>query len=237
VWFLTMRYIPGGPTLQSLMNGPMQPPEVARIVAQVASALDALHARGIIHRDIKPPNILMDGPDPVVSEFGIAQVPGSTGPGPEGMAIGTPAYVAPEQAMGKRALPASDQYALAVVVYQMLSARLPFSGDSLSLVMQHVRKTALPITRANRALTSGIAEVVARALSKGPLDRYPTCGEFAAALSAAILNPTPGEENRIDGTWSGWAEGEPGDSLAQRVFQGTAAMRRLVRRLIDRGAT
>ncbi len=185
VWFLAMQYIPGGRTLQSLLGKPIDPVEVARIITAVASALDAAHERGIIHRDVKPANVLMDGNRPMLTDFGIAHLGSMTGITARGMAIGTPAYISPEQGMGKMVGPQADQYSLAVMTYHMLAGRPPFTGDSLSLVMQHVSNPPPALTTLNPDLPAGIGGVVAKALSKAPEERYTTCADFAAALSAA----------------------------------------------------
>jgi len=185
IYFLAMQYIPGGRTLQSLMNVPMPVGEAARIVADVGSALDAAHAEQIIHRDVKPPNVLMDGSRPMLTDFGIAHLSEATGITQHGIAIGTPAYISPEQGQGKPVGPAADQYSLAVMAYHMLAGRPPFTGDSLSLVMQHVSTVPPALNTLNPNLPTEIASVVARALSKLPEQRYPSCSDFASALAGA----------------------------------------------------
>ncbi|HZT07041.1 MAG TPA: serine/threonine-protein kinase [Chloroflexota bacterium] len=191
VWFLAMQYIPGGRTLQSLLGTPMDPAEVANIIAAIASALEAAHDRGIVHRDVKPANVLLDGQRPMLTDFGIAHLGSLTGITARGMAIGTPAYVSPEQGMGKEVGPASDQYSLAVMAYEMLAGRPPFTGDSVSLVIQHVSNPPTPITSINPAIPEAVAMVVGRALRKKPEDRFPSCVAFAEALTAAVAGKAP----------------------------------------------
>jgi len=181
VWFLAMQYIPGGRTLKERLGAPMPPEEVARFLAGVAGALDAAHARGIVHRDVKPANVLMDGDHPQLADFGIAHLGDLTGITATGMAIGTPVYMSPEQAMGKPVGPAADQYSLAVMAFEMLAGRPPFLGDSMSLVMQHVNAVPPAVSEYN-ASAAVAAAAVARGLSKNPADRFPTCVEFIQAI-------------------------------------------------------
>lgn len=182
VWFLAMQYVPGGRTLKDLLGPPLDLEEVARIVASVGSALDAAHARGIVHRDVKPANVLMDGERPMLTDFGIAHLGSLTGLTGAGMAVGTPAYISPEQALGRAVGPRSDQYSLAVMTFEMLTGRLPFSGDSVSLVMQHVNSPAPPVEQFNPQVPAGARLAISRGLGKNPEDRYDSCTSFAAAL-------------------------------------------------------
>jgi len=115
VWFLAMQYVRGGKTLKDRMTGPLDLVQTARIIYQVAGVLDEAHSRDIIHRDVKPANVLMDGDRPLLTDFGIAHLGTMTGLTATGMAIGTPTYMSPEQAMGKPVGPKADQYALAVM--------------------------------------------------------------------------------------------------------------------------
>lgn len=208
VWFLAMQYVPGGRTLKALIGGPLDVPETARIVAAVGSALDAAHAQGIVHRDVKPDNVLMDGDRPMLTDFGIAHLGSLTGLTVAGMAVGTPAYISPEQALGRAVGPRSDQYSLGVMTFEMLTGRLPFSGESLSLVMQHVNTPAPPIEQFNPEVPTGARLAISRALSKSPEERYDSCAGFAAALldaaTDATIAGTPSGSPSLTGT-IGWA--------------------------------
>lgn len=208
VWFLAMQYVPGGRTLKDHMDRALDLQETARIVAAVGSALDAAHARGIVHRDVKPANVLMDGDRPMLTDFGIAHLGSLTGLTGAGMAVGTPAYLSPEQALGRAVGPRSDQYSLAVMAFEMLTNRLPFSGDSVSLVMQHVNTPAPPVDQFNPDVPLGARVAVSRGLSKNPDDRYESCAGFAAALLEvapdATMARTPSGTGALTGT-IGWA--------------------------------
>ena len=193
VWFLAMQYVPGGHSLDELLGQPMELAEAARIVSAVASGLDAAHARGVVHRDVKPGNVLLDEGRPLLTDFGIAHLGSMAGITALGMAVGTPAYMSPEQAMGKTVVPASDQYSLAIVTYEMLAGRPPFLGDPLSLVQQQVQAAPPSLTNFNPRVNAAARAAITLALSKAPEERYESCSAFAQALSnaAAIATPTP----------------------------------------------
>lgn len=182
VYFLAMQYVPGGRTLKDRLGEPLDLEETARVLSGVAGALDAAHARGIIHRDVKPANVLIDGEHVMLADFGIAHLGEMTGITATGLAIGTPTYMSPEQAMGKPVGPAADQYSLAVMAFEMLTGRPPFLGDAMSLVLQHASQPPPTLSQFNPSIPPGAAAAVARALSKEPIHRFPTCGDFVRAL-------------------------------------------------------
>lgn len=184
LWFLAMQYVRGARSLNQV-DAPLDPGETARIIAGVASALDAAHARGIVHRDLKPANVLMDGAHPLLTDFGIAYLGTMTSITGVGLAIGTPVYMSPEQAMGRDVSPRSDQYSLAVMTYQLLVGYPPFRGDAPALLYQHVHEPAPPPDSLNQSLPAPVAGPVLRAMSKQPDDRFASCTEFALALAAA----------------------------------------------------
>jgi hypothetical protein len=178
-----------GPTLRSLIDGTERPgrAEAARLLGPVAAALDYAHSRGVVHRDIKPENLVRGaGGDYMVMDFGIAkslQVSEKlTG---TGMAIGTPRYMSPEQALAREVSAATDQYALAVVAFELLTGRVPFDGDGFHIAYQHIQESPPSVSELNAAVPPAAAQAVARALSKDPAQRFPSVAAFVSALAAA----------------------------------------------------
>jgi serine/threonine protein kinase len=163
-----------------------------RIVAQVASALDAAHGRGLVHRDVKPENILV-GPDDraYLSDFGVVKEAAAIGTTRTGSFIGTIEYCAPEQIEGRDVDPRADVYALACVLYECLVGTPPFHRSSeIAILNAHLHAAPPKLTKAAPDLPEGLEPVLAKALSKSPLDRYPSCGDLvAAARTAAVPQP------------------------------------------------
>ena len=186
--YLVMEYIPGG-TLKQRLAGAMPAPQAARWLAPVARALEYAHAHGIVHRDVKPANILIgEGDHPLLSDFGIARLleasegEALTAPG---AGIGTPEYMAPEQGTGGKVDGRADVYALGVVFYELVTGRRPYQADTpLAVIYKHAHDP-LP---APRQFAPGLPEaaerVLIKALAKRPEDRYPSMGDFAAALES-----------------------------------------------------
>ena len=172
--------------------------DALQIVREVAEALAYAHAQGIVHRDIKPDNILLSGGHAVVADFGIAAVLGAAGDAKltsTGMAVGTPTYMSPEQAAGERVDGRSDVYSLGCVLYELLAGTPPFTGPSVQAVVARHLADPVPSIRTVRATVPvALERVVLKALAKVPADRYASAGEFARALPrAADLLDTAGE--------------------------------------------
>jgi tRNA A-37 threonylcarbamoyl transferase component Bud32 len=195
VLFIAMRYVAGGDVRALIASeGPLRPSRVVSIVSQIASALDTAHARGLVHRDVKPANMLLgsiatgSAPDHVyLSDFGLSKVSVSavslTG---TGQFLGTIDYMAPEQVEGRATDGRTDLYALACAAFEMLTGKLPFLRDQDLAVMWAQVSAPPPSARQLRPeLPPEVDEVLAKALAKSPGDRYATCLEFAAALRAA----------------------------------------------------
>jgi YVTN family beta-propeller protein len=194
VLFIAMRYVGGGDVLSLVRReGPLELPRAAAIISPVASALDAAHAAGLVHRDVKPANMLLDvrpgRPDHVyLSDFGLSKASlaasGLTG---TGHFIGTLDYISPEQIEGRPVDGRADQYALACAAFEMLAGAPPFPRDQgLAVVAAHL-STPAPLVRSRRpGLPGGVDRVLARALAKAPDDRFASCGDFAEALRAAL---------------------------------------------------
>jgi hypothetical protein len=158
-----------------------------RIVGQIASALDAAHARGLVHRDVKPGNILVGGDDRAfLSDFGVVKELATAGTTRTGSFIGTIAYCAPEQIEGKDVDARADQYALACVFYECLVGTSPFHRSSeVAVLNAHLHTPPPKLTKTAPDVPAGLEPVLAKALSKSPLDRYASCGEFVTAARAA----------------------------------------------------
>ncbi len=196
VLFIAMRFVRGG-DVRSLVGqfGPVSPGRVAEIVSQVASALDAAHGRGLVHRDVKPANMLLDAssgsgrPDHVyLSDFGLSkgslQVSGLTG---TGTFLGTLDYIAPEQIEGKPVDGRADEYALACAAFELLTGTPPFQRDEAMAVMYAQLSEAPPaVTSRRRDLPYAVDPVFAKALAKTPADRYASCRDFTDALREAL---------------------------------------------------
>jgi serine/threonine-protein kinase len=191
--YIAMEYVPGESLKQRLRrDGALPADDAVRIALAVLSALGAAHSRQIVHRDVTAHNVLLatDG-RVMVTDFGIARM-GDSALTRTGAVMGTSSYLSPEQAQGRPADERSDLYSLGVVLYEMLTGRVPFTGETdVAVALQHVR--AAPPNP--RTLAPGIGEtlaaVVMRALNKDPADRFQSAGEFAAALSRA-RRPAPG---------------------------------------------
>ncbi len=214
--FLVMPHLAGG-TLRDRLRGSPAPLGVAAAwIRQLADALDAAHAAGILHRDVKPANVLLGRDDRLfLADFGIAKmVESMTGLTATGVVVGTPVYMAPEQAQGQPASPATDRYALAVVVYEILAGRPPFEGDNpLSLMHQHVSTPAPALSTKVGGLPAGLDAVLARALSKDPAERPPTCRALADAVYAFV--PTGVLPAVGSGAWGTHANGTTAPTMIQ----------------------
>lgn len=194
--YLVTELIEGG-TLRDYLRGPLPIPSALAILEQVGAALDYAHQQGIVHRDVKPGNIFLRGGDrqqAVLADFGIAKVVADTA-GPaltqSGVGMGTPEYIAPEQALGQPVDGRADLYALGVIFYEMLAGRPPFrlEGESdtpIALALRQIRETPPPPRVFNPALSPALEAVALRALAKQPDDRYPTGAALVEAARAAI---------------------------------------------------
>lgn len=191
--FIVMEYVDGTHLGQVLAGaGRFEPGRAARVAAQVCAALAAAHAAGIVHRDIKPANIMLAPGDQVkVTDFGIAQTAGQATLTGAGSVLGTAHYLSPEQAAGHGVTPASDVYAVGVLLFEMLTGAVPFAGESaVAVALSHVTQQVPPVHELVPGVPPSLAAVVARATAKDPGQRYADGGQMAAALHDATGTPS-----------------------------------------------
>lgn len=192
--YLVMRYTDGGDLADLIATGTLTPARAAQLVAQVAEGLAYAHRQGVIHRDVKPANVLISREgDVLLSDFGIAKIYTETQQlTGEGMLVGTPAYMAPEQLRGQPVDARTDIYSLGIVLFQALTGECPFVAETpIAVAMMHIHNPLRPPRQINPAIPEALERVVLRALAKDPNDRFQTADELAAALRAAVALPTP----------------------------------------------
>ncbi len=186
--YIVMPFVQGG-TLANLMQGrPLPLRQILALISPLGDALDYAHAHGLIHRDVKPGNVLMDERGHcLLTDFGLAKImEGSTKLTTTGSILGTPAYMSPEQGLGKKLDGRSDIYSLGVILYEMATGRAPYDAETpMGIMIKHIGEP-LPLPRAlNPDLPEAVEHVIVKALAKDPEDRYQTAGELLADFAAA----------------------------------------------------
>ena len=210
--FLVMELVPGQPLSVLLRGGePMPPERASEVVAQAADAIAAAHTLGIVHRDVKPANLLVT-PDGIVkiTDFGIARAADGAAITQTGQIIGTPHYISPEQAEGQPATQASDIYALGVVLYECLAGRRPFARDTpIQVALAHIREDVPPL---DDAVPARLRAIVDKALAKDPAARFASAGDLALALRG-------GEVPGLGLAGAGAATGVPLDPQSTQILE------------------
>ena len=251
--YFVMKFVDGGALDVILQRGGPLPVSVTRtIIGQVGRALDYAHRRGVVHRDVKPGNVLVDREGwVIVSDFGIAKVAQQRGLTMTGSFVGTPTYMSPEQCTARKELTgASDQYALGILAYELMTGQPPFVGDSPSaLLVAHLQEQPPPLVEVRPDCPPSLADAIMRMLAKKPEDRWPSMRDAVAAIGGESREPLghdpdsarvlqlaqdTGEQNALAqiaapsspvplGKIS--SEGAAGGTLALRVEPGTGALR------------
>ena len=188
--YLAMRYVEGG-ELKTLLHkeGQLEPGRAVAICGQVAAALDAAHERGLVHRDVKPSNVLLDENEHVyLADFGLSRRLADRGvPGEEGLSVGTPAYVSPEQIEGGEVDGRADVYALGCLLYECLTGQAPFlRASELAVLWAHMQEPPPTPSEHKPDLPGEIDAVIATAMAKNPDDRYGSCSELVEAAGEAL---------------------------------------------------
>ena len=191
--YFVMRYMTGGSLADRIKQGPLTVAEATRILAHIGPALDEAHRRGVIHRDLKPGNILFDQHGmPYISDFGIAKLAGAQTNVTGSAIVGTPAYLCPEQAQGEELDGRADIYALGVILFEMLTGRQPYEGDTpMSVVVKHITQPPPHILDVRPDLPPAIEAIIEKAMAKRKEERYATVAEMVEALQRlAVVDAT-----------------------------------------------
>jgi hypothetical protein len=198
--YMIVEYVPGGSLADRLRQGQLETATALKYLKGIASGLDYAHSKGVIHRDVKPANVLLEADDtPVIADFGLAKLlQGSSLKSMTGVTTGTPAYMAPEQVTGSKVGPAADRYSLATIAYEMLTGVIPFDGEGLmELLYAQVHREPPPPSSRNTSIPPRVDTVIMRGLSKDPAARWESCTAFVDALGAALNRPVREEARTV----------------------------------------
>src|ERR1700694_5637597 len=191
--FMVFDFIPAGSLADQMALQPLTSAEAMAILNGIAKGLDHAHKHGIIHRDVKPANVLLNTSGaPVIADFGLARLLEQPSATATGMFAGTPAYMSPEQAEGGEVGPRADQYSLAAMAYELLAGQVPFPGDTVSEVLTALlTRNPAPPSTVRAGLSAGVDKATLRGLSKKPENRWPSCQALVDAILSAIVVSKP----------------------------------------------
>jgi serine/threonine-protein kinase len=192
--YMIVEYVPGGNLAGRMGHGPLDHATALRFLRGIGAALDYAHSQGIVHRDVKPANVLLERDEtPVLADFGLAKLLlGSSVKSLTGVTTGTPAYMAPEQVTGHEVGPAADRYSLATIAYEMLTGSIPFEGQGvLELLYAHVHMDPALPSSLTPELSPSVDAVILKGLAKEPRARWGSCEAFVNALAAALGAKAP----------------------------------------------
>src|SRR6266496_1107271 len=191
--YFVMRYMSGGSLSEMIQKGRFSLRDAALIIERLASALDHAHSRGIIHRDIKPDNVLFDASNnPYLSDFGVAKLTEAVVSATGREVIGTPAYISPEQALGENVDRRADVYGLGAMLYEMLTGERPFSKETvIGLALQHVNDPVPNVLKLRPDLPAEVDTIIKTAMAKNREQRYPTALDFAHELNKVAFEGEP----------------------------------------------
>jgi protein kinase-like protein len=187
--YMIVEYVPGGSLASRMEKGPLDSTTAIRYLRGIAAGLDYAHKHGVVHRDVKPANVLMTNDEsPVLADFGLAKLlEGSSLKSMTGVTTGTPAYMAPEQVTGQRVGPAADRYSLTTIAYEMLTGVIPFHGEPLmELLYSQVHRMPPVASSRNPALSPEVDAVLNKGLAKDPTSRWSSSTELVEALASAL---------------------------------------------------
>src|SRR6202165_1677979 len=191
--FMVFDFIPAGSLADQMALEPLSSGDAMAILNGIAKGLDHAHKHGIIHRDVKPANVLLNSSGaPVIADFGLARLLEQPSATATGMFAGTPAYMSPEQAEGGEIGPRADQYSLAALAYELLAGQVPFPGDTVSEVLTALlTRNPAPPSTVRAGLSAGVDKAILRGLSKKPENRWPTCQALVDAILNAMVGSAP----------------------------------------------
>src|SRR6266540_2934545 len=235
IWFIVMEYV-AGRTLRDVINaeGPVHPARAAEICADVASGLAGAHARGVVHRDVKPGNVMLTTDGKVkVMDFGIARASAAPSITQTAAVVGTAQYIAPEQAQGLEADARSDVYALGCCLYEMVTGQVPFTGPTpVAIAYRHVREDPTPPRALNPDVPVPLEQVCLKAMAKRPEDRYQTAAEMQRDLErvragepVTVAGPLPSQQTTQAIGAAGYGEAATSLLGAGGTVAGTRAAR------------